>query len=163
MSLQMTRDPSVQLPRPDQCIERSRSKTYPKRTQQTGKSFCAVPVERLCPWSVVHFTFKRWIKIVTVSLSISQNGFCLLLGQCLYVMLSRSENSNFVDKSKKDLWIRYGKTCICRSNVKCVREVWKWAEKYCLSSFITKQLGWNIIVPPAWPRLLLPYVFFPVQ
>ncbi|XP_030368523.1 band 4.1-like protein 4A isoform X6 [Strigops habroptila] len=35
-SLQMTRDPSVQLPRPDQCIERSRSKTYPKRTQQTG-------------------------------------------------------------------------------------------------------------------------------
>ncbi|NXY69482.1 E41LA protein, partial [Glareola pratincola] len=33
-SLQMTRDPSVQLPRPDQCIERSRSKTYPKRTQQ---------------------------------------------------------------------------------------------------------------------------------
>nr|XP_047908131.1 band 4.1-like protein 4A isoform X3 [Anser cygnoides] len=38
MSLQMTRDPSVQLPRPDQCIERSRSKTYPKRTQQTGSS-----------------------------------------------------------------------------------------------------------------------------
>uniref|UniRef100_A0A8B9NRP4 Erythrocyte membrane protein band 4.1 like 4A n=1 Tax=Accipiter nisus TaxID=211598 RepID=A0A8B9NRP4_9AVES len=35
-SLQMTRDPSVQLPRPDQRIERSRSKTYPKRTQQTG-------------------------------------------------------------------------------------------------------------------------------
>ncbi|KFV62421.1 Band 4.1-like 4A, partial [Dryobates pubescens] len=35
-SLQMARDPSVQLPRPDQCIERSRSKTYPKRTQQTG-------------------------------------------------------------------------------------------------------------------------------
>ncbi|KAJ7417691.1 Band 4.1-like protein 4A [Willisornis vidua] len=35
-SLRMTRDPSVQLPRPDQCIERSRSKTYPKRTQQTG-------------------------------------------------------------------------------------------------------------------------------
>ncbi|XP_061875403.1 band 4.1-like protein 4A isoform X5 [Colius striatus] len=35
-SLQMTRDPSVQLPRPDQCIERSRSKTYPKRIQQTG-------------------------------------------------------------------------------------------------------------------------------
>ncbi|XP_071658975.1 band 4.1-like protein 4A isoform X3 [Patagioenas fasciata] len=35
-SLQMTRDPSVQLPRPNQCIERSRSKTYPKRTQQTG-------------------------------------------------------------------------------------------------------------------------------
>ncbi|NXW10787.1 E41LA protein, partial [Fregetta grallaria] len=35
-SLQMTRDSSVQLPRPDQCIERSRSKTYPKRTQQTG-------------------------------------------------------------------------------------------------------------------------------
>ncbi|XP_061234068.1 band 4.1-like protein 4A isoform X3 [Neopsephotus bourkii] len=35
-SLQMTRDLSVQLPRPDQCIERSRSKTYPKRTQQTG-------------------------------------------------------------------------------------------------------------------------------
>ncbi|XP_074935404.1 band 4.1-like protein 4A isoform X4 [Phalacrocorax aristotelis] len=35
-SLQMTRDPSVQLPRPDQSIERSRSKTYPKRTQQTG-------------------------------------------------------------------------------------------------------------------------------
>ncbi|XP_062460220.1 band 4.1-like protein 4A isoform X3 [Pezoporus occidentalis] len=33
---QMTRDPSVQLPRPDQCVERSRSKTYPKRTQQTG-------------------------------------------------------------------------------------------------------------------------------
>ncbi|XP_072216402.1 band 4.1-like protein 4A [Excalfactoria chinensis] len=36
MSFQMTRDPSIQLPRPDQCIERSRSKTYPKRTQQTG-------------------------------------------------------------------------------------------------------------------------------
>ncbi|XP_017668146.1 PREDICTED: band 4.1-like protein 4A isoform X9 [Lepidothrix coronata] len=35
-SLRMTRDPSVQLPRPDQSIERSRSKTYPKRTQQTG-------------------------------------------------------------------------------------------------------------------------------
>ncbi|KAM4638905.1 band 4.1-like protein 4A isoform 4-T4 [Amazona ochrocephala] len=35
-SLKMIRDPSVQLPRPDQCIERSRSKTYPKRTQQTG-------------------------------------------------------------------------------------------------------------------------------
>ncbi|NXD46463.1 E41LA protein, partial [Copsychus sechellarum] len=35
-SLRMTRDPSVQLPRPDQNIERSRSKTYPKRTQQTG-------------------------------------------------------------------------------------------------------------------------------
>ncbi|XP_069633394.1 band 4.1-like protein 4A isoform X4 [Haliaeetus albicilla] len=35
-SLQMTRDPSVQLPRPEQHIERSRSKTYPKRTQQTG-------------------------------------------------------------------------------------------------------------------------------
>ncbi|KAM7077598.1 band 4.1-like protein 4A isoform 3-T4 [Ciconia maguari] len=35
-SLQMIRDPSVQLPRPDQSIERSRSKTYPKRTQQTG-------------------------------------------------------------------------------------------------------------------------------
>uniref|UniRef100_A0A8B9IS47 Erythrocyte membrane protein band 4.1-like 4A n=1 Tax=Amazona collaria TaxID=241587 RepID=A0A8B9IS47_9PSIT len=35
-SLKMTRDPSVQLPRPDQCIERSRSKTYPKRIQQTG-------------------------------------------------------------------------------------------------------------------------------
>ncbi|NWQ99742.1 E41LA protein, partial [Paradoxornis webbianus] len=34
-SLRMTRDPSVQLPRPDQSIERSRSKTYPKRTQQT--------------------------------------------------------------------------------------------------------------------------------
>ncbi|XP_057286835.1 band 4.1-like protein 4A isoform X2 [Pezoporus wallicus] len=33
---QMARDPSVQLPRPDQCIERSRSKTYPKRTQETG-------------------------------------------------------------------------------------------------------------------------------
>eukprot|EP00076_Gallus_gallus_P016572 XP_015135938.1 band 4.1-like protein 4A isoform X6 [Gallus gallus] len=38
MSFQMTRDPSIQLPRPDQCIERSRSKTYPKRTQQTGSS-----------------------------------------------------------------------------------------------------------------------------
>ncbi|RMB92840.1 hypothetical protein DUI87_30734 [Hirundo rustica rustica] len=38
-SLRMTRDPSVQLPRPDQSIERSRSKTYPKRTQQTG--FCS--------------------------------------------------------------------------------------------------------------------------
>uniref|UniRef100_A0A8C0ZG71 Erythrocyte membrane protein band 4.1 like 4A n=1 Tax=Cyanistes caeruleus TaxID=156563 RepID=A0A8C0ZG71_CYACU len=37
-SLRMTRDPSVQLPRPDQSIERSRSKTYPKRTQQTGGS-----------------------------------------------------------------------------------------------------------------------------
>ncbi|XP_064497724.1 band 4.1-like protein 4A isoform X6 [Pseudopipra pipra] len=35
-SLRVTRDPSVQLPRPDQSIERSRSKTYPKRTQQTG-------------------------------------------------------------------------------------------------------------------------------
>ncbi|XP_077027429.1 band 4.1-like protein 4A isoform X3 [Agelaius phoeniceus] len=35
-SLRMTRDPSVQLPRPDQSIERSRSKTYPKRAQQTG-------------------------------------------------------------------------------------------------------------------------------
>ncbi|XP_072716402.1 band 4.1-like protein 4A isoform X4 [Ciconia boyciana] len=35
-SLQMIRDPSVQLPRPDQSIERSRSKTYPKRTQQTA-------------------------------------------------------------------------------------------------------------------------------
>uniref|UniRef100_A0A8C0G411 Erythrocyte membrane protein band 4.1-like 4A n=1 Tax=Bubo bubo TaxID=30461 RepID=A0A8C0G411_BUBBB len=43
-SLQMTRDPSVQLPRPDQCIERSRSKTYPKRTQQTGKSFSTGPI-----------------------------------------------------------------------------------------------------------------------
>ncbi|OXB79492.1 UNVERIFIED_CONTAM: hypothetical protein H355_013888 [Colinus virginianus] len=38
MSFQMTRDPSIQLPRPDQSIERSRSKTYPKRTQQTGSS-----------------------------------------------------------------------------------------------------------------------------
>uniref|UniRef100_A0A8C3LBJ5 Erythrocyte membrane protein band 4.1-like 4A n=1 Tax=Chrysolophus pictus TaxID=9089 RepID=A0A8C3LBJ5_CHRPC len=38
MSFQMTRDPSIQLPRPDQCIERSRSKTYPKRTQQTESS-----------------------------------------------------------------------------------------------------------------------------
>ncbi|XP_048787338.1 band 4.1-like protein 4A isoform X1 [Lagopus muta] len=38
MSFQMTRDPSIQLPRPDQCIERSRSKTYPKRMQQTGSS-----------------------------------------------------------------------------------------------------------------------------
>ncbi|XP_069736581.1 band 4.1-like protein 4A isoform X2 [Phaenicophaeus curvirostris] len=35
-SLHMTTDPSVELPRPDQRIERSRSKTYPKRTQQTG-------------------------------------------------------------------------------------------------------------------------------
>uniref|UniRef100_A0A8B9Q593 Erythrocyte membrane protein band 4.1-like 4A n=2 Tax=Apteryx owenii TaxID=8824 RepID=A0A8B9Q593_APTOW len=37
-ALQMTRDLSIQLPRPDQCVERSRSKTYPKRTQQTGPS-----------------------------------------------------------------------------------------------------------------------------
>jgi len=57
-SSQMTRDPSVQLPRPDQCIERSRSKTYPKRTQQTGKSFSAGPVERCLFWSLVHLIFK---------------------------------------------------------------------------------------------------------
>ncbi|XP_064356659.1 band 4.1-like protein 4A isoform X4 [Dromaius novaehollandiae] len=37
-ALQMTRDLSIQLPRPDQCIERSRSKTYPKRTLQTGSN-----------------------------------------------------------------------------------------------------------------------------
>uniref|UniRef100_A0A8C3SQP4 Erythrocyte membrane protein band 4.1-like 4A n=1 Tax=Chelydra serpentina TaxID=8475 RepID=A0A8C3SQP4_CHESE len=38
-ALQMSRELSVQLPRPDQNVERSRSKTYPKRmaqTQQTG-------------------------------------------------------------------------------------------------------------------------------
>nr|XP_005281678.1 band 4.1-like protein 4A isoform X1 [Chrysemys picta bellii]XP_023962493.1 band 4.1-like protein 4A isoform X1 [Chrysemys picta bellii] len=38
-ALQMSREPSVQLPRPDQNVERSRSKTYPKRMaqmQQTG-------------------------------------------------------------------------------------------------------------------------------
>ncbi|NWI18591.1 E41LA protein, partial [Crypturellus soui] len=37
-ALQMTRDLSIQLPRPDQCIERSRSRTYPKRAQQTGSN-----------------------------------------------------------------------------------------------------------------------------
>ncbi|NXD17201.1 E41LA protein, partial [Nothocercus nigrocapillus] len=37
-ALQMTRDLSIQLPRPDQCIERSRSRTYPKRTQQAGSN-----------------------------------------------------------------------------------------------------------------------------
>ncbi|XP_068784929.1 band 4.1-like protein 4A isoform X3 [Struthio camelus] len=37
-ALQMTRDLSIQLPRPDQSVERSRSKTYPKRTQQTGSN-----------------------------------------------------------------------------------------------------------------------------
>ncbi|XP_055995074.1 band 4.1-like protein 4A [Sorex fumeus] len=34
-ALQMSRDLSVQLPRPDQTVTRSRSKTYPKRTTQT--------------------------------------------------------------------------------------------------------------------------------
>uniref|UniRef100_A0A452J5L4 Erythrocyte membrane protein band 4.1-like 4A n=1 Tax=Gopherus agassizii TaxID=38772 RepID=A0A452J5L4_9SAUR len=41
-ALQMSRELSVQLPRPDQNVERSRSKTYPKRnaqTQQTGKLY----------------------------------------------------------------------------------------------------------------------------
>uniref|UniRef100_A0A8C6ZHP4 Erythrocyte membrane protein band 4.1-like 4A n=1 Tax=Nothoprocta perdicaria TaxID=30464 RepID=A0A8C6ZHP4_NOTPE len=37
-ALQMTRDLSIELPRPDQHIERSRSRTYPKRTQQTGSN-----------------------------------------------------------------------------------------------------------------------------
>lgn len=40
-ALQMNRDLSIQLPRPDQNVTRSRSKTYPKRTAQTqpaGKS-----------------------------------------------------------------------------------------------------------------------------
>jgi hypothetical protein len=42
-ALQMSRDLSVQLPRPDQNVARSRSKTYPKRVAQTqpaGKSWC---------------------------------------------------------------------------------------------------------------------------
>ncbi|XP_039704392.1 band 4.1-like protein 4A isoform X2 [Pteropus medius] len=34
-ALQMNRDLSIQLPRPDQNVTRSRSKTYPKRTAQT--------------------------------------------------------------------------------------------------------------------------------
>ncbi|XP_053521284.1 band 4.1-like protein 4A isoform X4 [Artibeus jamaicensis] len=34
-ALQMSRDLSIQLPRPDQNVARSRSKTYPKRTAQT--------------------------------------------------------------------------------------------------------------------------------
>ncbi|XP_016080419.1 PREDICTED: band 4.1-like protein 4A [Miniopterus natalensis] len=34
-ALQMNRDLSIQLPRPDQNVARSRSKTYPKRTAQT--------------------------------------------------------------------------------------------------------------------------------
>ncbi|XP_006266323.2 band 4.1-like protein 4A isoform X2 [Alligator mississippiensis] len=34
-SLQMSRDHSIQLPRPDQHVERSRSKTYPKRVAQS--------------------------------------------------------------------------------------------------------------------------------
>ncbi|XP_075788136.1 band 4.1-like protein 4A isoform X2 [Pelodiscus sinensis] len=46
-ALQMSRELSVQLPRPDQNVERSRSKTYPKRmaqTQQPGpKSINQVP------------------------------------------------------------------------------------------------------------------------
>lgn len=54
------------------------------------------------------------------------------------------------------------RTHICRSNVKYVREVLKWAEKYCLSSFITKKLGCDFVVPAALPRLLLLYVLFPV-
>lgn len=40
-ALQMSRDLSIQLPRPDQNVSRSRSKTYPKRiaqTQPAGKS-----------------------------------------------------------------------------------------------------------------------------
>lgn len=77
-SLQMTRDPSVQLPRPDQCIERSRSKTYPKRTQQTGKSFSAGPVETCLFKFLVHFLFKRWFRTAAASSRISQSGFSLL-------------------------------------------------------------------------------------
>lgn len=41
-ALQMSRDLSIQLPRPDQNVARSRSKTYPKRiaqTQPAGKSW----------------------------------------------------------------------------------------------------------------------------
>ncbi|KAG8505668.1 Band 4.1-like protein 4A, partial [Galemys pyrenaicus] len=41
-ALQMSRDLSIQLPRPDQSVARSRSKTYPKRTAQmqpAGKSW----------------------------------------------------------------------------------------------------------------------------
>ncbi|XP_015274138.1 PREDICTED: band 4.1-like protein 4A [Gekko japonicus] len=34
-ALQMNRDMDIQLPRPDQTVERSRSKTYPKRTAKT--------------------------------------------------------------------------------------------------------------------------------
>nr|KAF6440425.1 erythrocyte membrane protein band 4.1 like 4A [Rousettus aegyptiacus] len=37
-ALQMNRDLSIQLPRPDQNVTRSRSKTYPKRTAQTQPS-----------------------------------------------------------------------------------------------------------------------------
>lgn len=78
-SLQMTRDPSVQLPRPDQRIERSRSKTYPKRTQQTGKCFFTVPVERCLLWSLVHFVFRRQLKTAAALSRITRNGFSLCL------------------------------------------------------------------------------------
>ncbi|XP_075457809.1 band 4.1-like protein 4A isoform X1 [Ascaphus truei] len=37
-AFQMSRDLSIQLPRPDQRVERSRSKTYPKRTALTHQS-----------------------------------------------------------------------------------------------------------------------------
>uniref|UniRef100_A0A6I8NLH5 Band 4.1-like protein 4A n=1 Tax=Ornithorhynchus anatinus TaxID=9258 RepID=A0A6I8NLH5_ORNAN len=37
-ALQMSRDVSIQLPRPDQNVERSRSKTYPKRAAQAQPS-----------------------------------------------------------------------------------------------------------------------------
>ncbi|XP_062828259.1 band 4.1-like protein 4A isoform X5 [Anolis carolinensis] len=46
-ALHMNRDLSIQLPRPNQTVERSRSKTYPKRTSKTQ------PIESHCTNQVV--------------------------------------------------------------------------------------------------------------
>ncbi|OXB55322.1 hypothetical protein ASZ78_016599 [Callipepla squamata] len=124
MSFQMTRDPSIQLPRPDQSIERSRSKTYPKRTQQTGSSsinqitangdnegttkiIAPSPVKR--DISFLLFSFKKVknenspeIQRSKTSAPWEENGLQRSRSRCNTSSGSESENSNREHRKKRN-------------------------------------------------------------
>uniref|UniRef100_A0A8C4M8H1 Band 4.1-like protein 4A n=1 Tax=Equus asinus asinus TaxID=83772 RepID=A0A8C4M8H1_EQUAS len=88
-ALQMSRDLSIQLPRPDQNVARSRSKTYPKRiaqTQPAGKSWS--PPSHQCKLAL---TFRLLVQDMLRSRS-----------RCNTSSGSESENSNREHRKKRN-------------------------------------------------------------